>query len=282
MLFLVWKCDSGLREEVMTETQIGKMIEEMRKEKKIGREALARGLCSGAQFSSFEKGERKLDNLLIYRIFDRIGIEADEFALMVTESEYEYYLWKEHTYKAVEQADWEELEKLLEDEETALRLEYNEKLQQQYYYKMKAILEAEKNHNYSMAAEFLERAIEQTMPDVFAAKWKKIYLGENELHLLMLYLYYGAKAGCLEKAFQDELYGKLESYITREHMEAKKLSRLYPKLVCIWMHIAELSLEDRKKLCENAIQLLQETRQARFCANIFYLRKKQIHFRILI
>ena len=245
----------------MTDKQIGNLVKEIRKEKYMSRAALAYGLCDEATIAYFERGKRKLDNLLIQRIFDRIGIEADEFAFMVTEEEYDYFLWKEQVFQAMEKQDWDELEALLGDEKIAIQIIYNEEIQYQYYYKMKAILEAEKYQNYKMAAELLGKAMEQTMPDIFTIKWKKLCLGEQELHILMLYLYYGVKGEGFEKEEENELYRKLANYITREHMEEKKLAKLCPKLVCIWMNITALPLLERKKLCETAIQLLQETRR---------------------
>lgn len=129
----------------MTDKQMGKLIKEVRKEKHITLEALAWGLCTDSMLSYFEKGKRRLDNLMLHRVFDRIGIEADEFALMVDEEEYAYHEWKEQALDAVEEKDWDRLEVLLADKEVALHTAYNEKLQYQIYYKLKGIWQAEKN-----------------------------------------------------------------------------------------------------------------------------------------
>lgn len=244
----------------MTDKQIGNLVKGIRKEKSISRAVLAYGLCDESTLAHFEKGERKLDILMMMRMFDRIGIETDEFAFMVTEEEYDYFLWKDHVFQAMEKQEWDELEELLADEKVASQTIYNGEIQYQYYYKMKAILQAEKYQNYKMAADLLVKAIEETMRNIFAIKWKRVCLGEEELHILMLYLYYGAKAERFEEEEKHKLYGKLANYITRAHMEEKKLAKLYPKLVCIWMHITALPLLERKVLCEIAIQILKETR----------------------
>lgn len=196
----------------MTNKQIGNLVKEIRKEKKIGREVLARGLCSDTSLSYFEKGKQKLDNLLMQRMFDRIGIEADEFSFMVTDEEYEYFLWKEDTLQAVEKQEWDKLEELLANKKIAIQKKYNEKIQHQYYDKLKAILVAEKKQNYTYATELLEKAIGQTMPDVFTKPWDKLCLGEAEIHILLLYLYYGVKAKKIKKSDQVVLYEKLVFY----------------------------------------------------------------------
>lgn len=245
----------------MTDKQMGKLIKEVRKEKHITLEALAWGLCTDSMLSYFEKGKRRLDNLMLHRVFDRIGIEADEFALMVDEEEYAYHEWKEQALDAVEEKDWDRLEVLLADKEVALHTAYNEKLQYQIYYKLKGIWQAEKKHNGKAAAGYLKKAISLTMPDVFTADWDKLCMGEQELHLLMLYLYYATKVNWLELSKQVKLYNKLEDYISERRMESKKMAKLYPKLVCIWLHIGNVSSIEKKILCEKAIQLLQETRR---------------------
>lgn len=245
----------------MTDTQIGNLIKEIRSEKNIARATLAYGLCDETTLAHFEKGKRKLDNLLMQRIFDRIGIEADEFAFMLTEEEYEYFVWKEDVFHAMEEQAWDELEALLADERNAIQIIYNEKIQHQYYYKMRAVLEVEKYQNYKSAVAFLRKAIVQTMPDILTIEWNKLCLGEQELHILLLYLYYGAKAEVFEEEEKERLYRKLTNYITRTHMEEKKLAKLYSKMVCVWMNIMEVPLLERKKICETAIELLRETRR---------------------
>lgn len=247
--------------ENMTDKQMGKLIKEMRKEKNITLHALAWGLCTDSTLSYFEKGKRRLDNLMLHRVFDRIGIEADEFALMVDEEEYAYHEWKEQAFEAVEEKDWDRLEVLLGNKEVALHTAYNEKLQYQIYYKLKGIWQAEKNHNRKAAAGYLKKAISITMPEVFVLDWNKLCIGEQELHLLMLYLYYASKENWLEYSKKVQLYKKLEDYISEKHMESKKMAKLYPKLVCIWLHIEAVSGFEKKVLCEKAIQLLQETRR---------------------
>lgn len=205
----------------MTDKQMGKLIKEMRKEKNITIEELARGICDESTLSYFEKGKRRLDNLLLHRIFDRIGIEADEFALMVDEEEYEYHLWKEQAIEAVEEKAWDRLEELLDNKDVALNIQYNKKIQYQTYYKLKGIWQAEKNHNRKAAVGYLQKAISLTMPNVLTMEWEKLCMGEQELHLLMLYLYYGTKEGRIKKVEQTKLYEKLEDYISEKHMEAK-------------------------------------------------------------
>lgn len=245
----------------MTDKQMGKLIKEIRKEKNITIEELARGICDESTLSYFEKGKRRLDNLLLHRIFDRIGIEADEFALMVDEEEYEYHLWKEQAIEAVEEKAWDRLEELLDNKDVALNIQYNKKIQYQTYYKLKGIWQAEKNHNRKAAVGYLQKAISLTMPNVLTMEWEKLCMGEQELHLLMLYLYYGTKEGRIKKVEQTKLYEKLEDYISEKHMEAKKQAKLCPKLVCIWLNITEVSFPQRKVLCEKAIQILRETRR---------------------
>lgn len=156
--------------------EIGRIIKEMRVEKKITINDLARGLCSDSAFSYFEGGKQKLDNLMLCRVFDRIGIEIDEFSLMVDEEQYAYHFWKKQTLEAVEKEDWKGLGRLLANKKLALERMYNHKIQAQYYYKLKAIYKVKKESDYEAACGYLKESIAQTMPKIFDATWERCVL----------------------------------------------------------------------------------------------------------
>ena len=61
---------------------VGDIIRKMREEAKIGLEQLSRGLCSVATLSRIEAGEREMDLLLAWRIFQRLGYKIDKYELL--------------------------------------------------------------------------------------------------------------------------------------------------------------------------------------------------------
>lgn len=66
---------------------VGDIVRRMREEAKIGLEQLSRGLCSVATLSRIEAGEREMELLLAWRIFQRLGYKIDKYELYATEEE---------------------------------------------------------------------------------------------------------------------------------------------------------------------------------------------------
>lgn len=246
--------------ETLEQIHIGKLIRKFRLAKNIEKETLYEGLCGETTYVHYEKGTNFMDSLLIHRIFERMGLEADEFAILITEQEYVYFSWMEQTRNALEEENWEELEKLLNQKEIALELECNEKLQVQYYYYIDAILDAVKRENRKDTIKKLKLASQQTIPNAFHLE--NTLLSDLELHILMLYFYYGAMENIWDDTYVNHLFRQLEAYLSDTNMEMKKRARLYPKLICMWIHVRKekLSLAEQKSFCEKAIHMLKQSK----------------------
>lgn len=246
----------------MNNSQLGKLIRQFRNEKKISAKQLCNGLCEEPTLYAYEQGNRLPDTLFICHILQRLGIEADEFAFMVDEYEYTYHKWKENALNAIEDANWSALKSLLNKKEIALQGEFNETLQKQYYLYLKGIFTAEKEKNLPSAVRYLKCAAKQTIPNFTSLEWENILLGERELHILILYLYYGVKGNIINLEEAQSLFENLESYILDKNLEDEKRAKLYSKLVCVWLNVAKehISLAEQELLCEKVINLLRETK----------------------
>ncbi len=147
-------------------------------------------------------------------------------------------------------------------EQTIPKLKNYLNLQNQHSYYLKAIVEVKKYENYKNAFGYLKFAIEQTIPDIFNITKDSILLGITELHLLILYLYYGRMANTLDEESAEVLFEKLEQYISDGFMEDNERVKIYPKLIVAWIIVAEDTLTRNKKirLCEKALNLLVSTK----------------------
>ncbi|MBR4026315.1 MAG: helix-turn-helix transcriptional regulator [Lachnospiraceae bacterium] len=244
----------------MEELQLGKLIQKFRMEKEVEPKCLYKGLCNESTFTHYERGTYVLDNLLAHRFLKRMGVEADEFILLVSESEHIYFTWKEKTAIALDEEHWEEVEELLKETEIALELKCNKKLQIQYYHYLEAMVQAVRYENRKEAVQKLEIAIKQTIPNILYLE--DILLSELELHMLMLYLYYGVIEHSLVLEDANILFRQLEKYIVHTNMEQKKQAKIYPKLICMWINVIQeqIPLVEQKRFCEKAIQILKESK----------------------
>lgn len=233
---------------------LGEMLYRFRMERNVESRLVCHGLCSPATISNMENGERVPDTLMFECFMERMGIAPTQFSIMVTEDESKYLEWKNLVWDAIESENWDELGKLLKSK--ILKKTYcNKKLENQFVLYANGIYEA-KNGNYKEAAEYLEQAAEQTIPEPEGVIEERALLGELEISILMLYLYYGVKGKVISQPQAKHLFDILENYIYSDALDIENQARCYPKLVCIGMHVLEqLAEEEKKGYLEKAIEL---------------------------
>lgn len=218
------------------------------------------GVCNATTLANYESGERVPDIFLFGFLMERMGEASENFAIMVTEAEYMYYIWKEKVLDAIEKQKWETLENLLQESIATENLK-NERIQKQFYYYAKGILKVVKN-NYKDTEKYLKLAIEQTIPNMFAIEQEETVFGTMELHIIMVYLYYGILGNVLEKEKGEQLFYILERYIYKKKMEKSEKCKIYPKLICVACYVLKdrIGKKEQTLLCEKAIDLLRKTK----------------------
>lgn len=243
----------------MQKLRTGEMLRRFRIEKEATADKLGNGICGGTVISNYEVGNRDIDTLLFEFFLERMGVSPESFAFMLTEEEYDYYMWKAAAYNAVEVADWNALEKLLLKEE-ALFPVGNEKIQKQFYLYMKAIVEAEKYSHYEIAADHLLCAVKQTIQDISHVSVEKQLLSVRELHMIILYLNYGLCADIIETTAAEQMFRALDKYMLASHLDISEKTKIYPKLISVWINHQKEYLSDEEQICmcKQAIQILKE------------------------
>lgn len=239
---------------------IGKILQSFRKEKNLNINQIAKGLCSVNFLSKCEREEQIPDALLFEYLMERIGVSPEDFSIMATEEEYIFFAWREHVYDAIERKNWEELADLRKNCHV-FEEDCNKNILHQMEYFIKGILAAVQNSDWKKASEYMKKAVIQTNPKFFQTLDTTVRLGTKELHMMLLYLYYGVLGQAIEKKTGKEMFYQLEKYILHNKMENYELAKIYPKLICISLHLFEEEIEVKDKicLCENAVNLLRAT-----------------------
>ncbi len=242
--------------------KLGRLIRQNRIRKRISEKQLSQGLCSQAALVQYEKGKRIPDSLLFQRFLQRMGISSENFVFMLSEEEYRYYRWKEQIRAALERQDWEQLEDLLKMEE-ALCPKCNERIQKQYFFFLKGIVQMKRFGDGKKAAASLRTAAEQTVPDFVCGQESELLLGVDEIHILILYLYYGMKEKILDAEEGRRLFVWLERIIDSVFWEDDEKVKMYPKLVCAWIGAGkdQISASEKIRLCGRAAEFLRKTHQ---------------------
>ncbi|MBP3676859.1 MAG: hypothetical protein J6I97_00785, partial [Agathobacter sp.] len=241
------------------ELTLGQTLRQARIERNLKEKCICDGICSTAMMTYYEKGKQVPDSLLFLRLMERMGVSSEEFTLMVSENEYTYLKWQEQVYDAIEQERWEELGKLLQRDIKGKEW-INERLQKQFLLYASGIYQGS-ILNYEVAVSELKKAIELTIPQEALGK-KDTLFNVMELHILMLYLFYGCKCEVLDDENAKQLLDSLETFIHDGIMDRNEKAQVYPKLVCIALNCIEDLLSEKEKivLCEKAVHILRENK----------------------
>ena len=242
----------------MQKYTFGRLLIRFRKERQLKVLEICEGLCNEMLYKSFEKEKNIPDTLLFERFLERMGVSPEKISWMVNEEEYAYHIWQEQVCEAIEDEKWEELEKFLHSE-VYTKHYCNEKLEKQFYLYADAIRKGIQK-DYAKAVELLEEAARLTMPEMFALLEKNVLLSTLELHILMLYLYYGMRGKVLEAEEGEKQFYLLERHIYHGKTDIHEKAKCYPKLICIGLHLFQNSWKEREQiqLCQKAIDMLRK------------------------
>lgn len=240
----------------MLKITLGEMLKRFRIEKGLEAGLVCSGLCSKGLMSHFEAGRKIPDTLLFEYMMERMGVSPELFSVMVSKEEYEYYGWREQVGDAINERDVAKLEELLVSKITEITY-CNGKLEQQFLLYATAIC-CGMNKQYCEASEMLEKAAKQTIPNIYQIGKSKMLLSAMELHILMLYLYYGVLGGVLDVHRGKTLFHDLEEYVDSKNLELILRAKIYPKLCCIGIQLFEQVMTENKQLelCEKSVGLM--------------------------
>lgn len=241
--------------------QSGDILRAFRKEKNIKMKELCMGVCSTAFMSQIENSEKIPNAILFEFLMQRMGVSSDEYAIMANEDEYVYFMWRENVYTAIENKEWDNLKDLLQDMRVLGNIcKQNIVLQLEYY--IKGVLEVVEREDYKKATEFFKFAVIKTNPEFFQSEECMYVMGERELYLVMLYLYYGILSKDIDTKIGKDLFLKLERCIYDKGIGVQEKAKLYSRLISIGINVLEKVLEnnEKKNMCITAVGLLREGR----------------------
>ena len=269
---------------------LGETLYRLRIERNIAAKQICEGLCDEASLSRARDEARAMDALLFEFIVGRMGATSEEFTLMVTECEYYYLEWQNQVYGAIEAANWIDLEELLKMNIKG-KAWINEKLQKQFYHYANAIYLGAVER-YAEAYEELKLAREKTILKK-SVQEKNTYLNAMELHILILFVFYGVKSQCMdaEKAYSvfnylDESISETEKkelcekaiHLSRENKTFHDITELFRIYIPLLEKSSSEELAFYKKQYEVFCDLLQsENIDIGFRPEVFGTRKPKVY-----
>lgn len=252
---------------------VGDIVRRMREEAKIGLEQLSRGLCSVATLSRIEAGEREMDLLLAWRIFQRLGYKIDKYELYATEEELQQWEQRSQMEELASREDTERLACAIQTYRQQWGKRVEEKpLQRQFLAYMQGLLDMQKG-DFQEAKELLEAAAEEIVPSREQMVGNAA-LGEMELEILNALSDIYEHMGEVEKS--EKLREMLLENIGREKKRVKIYLKLYTELFC--KHARNM-METKGSVrtlnaAETCLQILQEEKKTCCLPELLHIQAK--------
>ena len=252
---------------------VGDIVRRMREEAKIGLEQLSRGLCSVATLSRIEAGEREMDLLLAWRIFQRLGYKIDKYELYATEEELQQWEQRSQMEELVCREDTERLACAIQTYRQQWGKRVEEKpLQRQFLAYMQGLLDMQKG-DFQEAKELLEAAAEEIVPSLEETVGNAA-LGEMELEILNALSDIYEHMGEVEKS--EKLREMLLENIGREKKRVRIYLKLYTELFCKHARNMMETKGSARTLnaAETCLKILQEEKKTCCLPELLHIQAK--------
>lgn len=273
---------------------LGNTLKGLRKEQKVSQGQLSRGLCSVANLSKIELGEREPGQMLFEALISRLGKDSKKWELILTEEDKQLFEKTNCIEYFVETKQWGELEQELEQDIEVRGV--SQKLYEQYRCLLYGILYKERK-DYKMALRECIKGLEKTGFYIEENRVKiQAVVSKNELRILYLIgkiLLEGSQEICwyfdeVTKISDTEegidafgYWNSLFHYVNERCTDPRYRLEFYLEALYYLAFIAyeEERYEDCISYCENGLQELVQKKSTHYLKDFLLLlqqlRKKK-------
>lgn len=252
----------------------------LRKKCGINRERVAKGICSGSEYSKFENGDRLPEKLMRDRLMARLGTSADEFEEYLRFKEYQEWQLRIHILDCVNKKNM----KGVLDGIAALEENPNPNpVQMQFIETMRYLLLQMMSAEKEKLQKQINLAVSCTIPSVEAALSGAHPLADQELNLLMeYYLICPVEEGAEENIWRWNKFQMIEKYVDNASMDLIGRAKVYPRLASL---VSELALQEKATVeqmrsahdtCLKAVDALRETARLYYFVEVLEYKQKLV------
>lgn len=232
----------------MNNKQIGKIFENIRKDKQIPQNILCKNIVTQAVLSRFEQGSKTVNCLVFNALMQRLGEDPTKFTVLVSKKEYSYLNWRDSILAKLSRNE------CTNDEfKTPIATDYtlNKNIQEQFTEFYSGYIEDN--------IEKMEHAIEITVPeykDEFNLSCR--YSGDELLYIELYIAKASQKAGCLSDKNRKML--EFIFHYIDSNLSLFLKDNLYEKAALIYAKFAPKEYIDKKiRLCRNSLNIKKKT-----------------------
>lgn len=251
---------------VKDEISFHNFLEAMRQLQEVTLEQVCEGLCSVSMMKRIENGERLPEKQMRDRIVARMGVQIEGYEDYLSTEEYEQWELRQKLLRSIENKQILEAEKYLEE------YRINEKqnvVEAQFCDAMELMILQMKNAPIEKQQAVIAHAVGLTMPKIEEGLLEKQLLAEQEINLLLEYVWLREYSGHpdLEFAWRCSQYQGILDYIIHSRLDELCRAKVYPKAA---YYLSELILHKAKteenielgiRVCNEGIELLRDSRK---------------------
>ncbi|MGL4797766.1 MAG: helix-turn-helix domain-containing protein [Cellulosilyticaceae bacterium] len=249
---------------------IGNIIYDLRKEANLSQQQICYGLCSDAEYSRIERGEKVPDPFLLEYVLQRLGKSADYFEYVLKDEHYLLYELREKIHQAIREKEYEFAKE---------RLSFYEKqkgakkaVHRQYIYKLRALISIKQEGDVATAMEWISQAIALTIPMSAGEIISSYTISIQELQLILMQIEIKIKQGEEQEAIREQLYHLIE-YVDGHYSDEPEKGKIYPFMVLLLTKITKrqeyITLDS---VCKRAMEILTNNRISTNLIGILKLR----------
>lgn len=247
------------------------LFDQLIRVQQIPEEKISEGLCSVSMISRIRQGERTPNKMMRDRLVARLGLADDRNENFLGYEEYVKWKLRYRILTCIENENFAEAEKLMchftKDDD------FNNLLEQQFYYMMQVQLLQVQCGAEEKIAELLEKAVSLTMPSVLGRgkPLSELLLANQEINLLLEYEKYKHPEQLQERC------AEMLQYIINADWDADSKAKIYPKVVFYECECAFLGKPDYEKLlehCNYGIECLRKTEKMYYLWELLTMRER--------
>ena len=241
------------------EISFNTFLREIRIEKNISQEKLAKGLITSSAYAKYEQGVRIPNHEHQNRLLARLGEFSEEYEDYVHPEEYDMWKTKLKLIYAVEEGQLEEIERL--SKLFHKKLKSSQKVEMQFWYDMKARELCMKNETPDKIAKLYQEAIDCTMKGIGKNNMEDYILSIQEYGILLWYLFYQIKAVDSHKGEVDYRYYRdwcrdILKSIKSKFFHRVALTKIYP--MAVYVYISGFSQEEKVREWDNLVEQIDD------------------------
>lgn len=257
------------RDMEVRNNNIGTAIQYFRESYHISQSKLCKGICSVSTLSRIEAGERDVDALILETLLERLGKFPYHFELILTDFDYNAYMFREEIKKKINEKDIKGAHELI--------LEYDELTagkgspHKQFTMVSRALLNELEGGNPENTIDLLMKAISCTVPDFDTNEITDYYLSISELNIILDILERMIALGMNDRA--DRILNQVLDYLSWPSQVSQD-RKIYIKVSVIASKflMKQNKIDRALEICDSGLKMYKGSSKMDYLGKLAYIK----------